>query len=151
MRLPNPAPRRCLGKWEDVDEQQAERGPPCRTAQDRAGVRVLHDHGQRLTVVDAGHLVIEGIQARTKGEALIASSLDNAAEECFAAAIRVAREQGALLWELRASVRLAGLWCGCSRLNDACNLLRPVYDRFREGLHSRDLRAARAMLEAVEA
>ena len=102
-------------------------------------------------VAETGDRWLEAEMLRLKGEALIASNLDNAAEECFTAAIRVAREQGALLWELRASVSLAGLWCGCSRLDDARNLLRPVYDQFREGLHSRDLRAARDMLEAVEA
>lgn len=115
--------------------------------------------GQAITMLDetlalvaeTGDRWLEAEMLRLKGEALVSSGCDDAGEECFAAAIRVAREQGALLWELRASVRLAGLWLGHSRVDDARNLLRPIHDRFREGLHSRDLRAAGAMLKAVEA
>jgi len=104
-----------------------------------------------VLVAENGDRLLEAEMLRLKGEALIASGDGDAGEECFAAAIRVAREQGALLWELRTGVRLAGLWLSRSRVDDARALLRPVYDRFREGLQSKDLRAARIMLEAVEA
>jgi len=102
-------------------------------------------------VAGNGDRWFEAEMLRLKGEALVASGRGAAAEECFAAAVRVAREQGALLWELRASVRLADLWRGRSRVAEARDLLRPVHDRFREGLGSPDLCAARAVLAAVEA
>ena len=98
-----------------------------------------------------GDRLLKAEMLRLKGEALVAAGRDEAGEECFAAAIRVAHEQGALLWKLRASVCLASLWRGRSRVNDARDLLRPVHDQFREGLGSPDLRAARAVLAAVEA
>jgi predicted ATPase len=88
---------------------------------------------------------------RIKGEILLESDGDRfgtAAEECFAGALDVARQQGALFWELRAAMSLAR-WRGRQgRSDDAKPILAPVYDRFTEGLETADLRAARVLLAA---
>jgi hypothetical protein len=49
---------------------------------------------------------------RLKGEALLASSSERAgeAEACYLQALAVAQNQGARLWELRATTSLARLW-----------------------------------------
>jgi tetratricopeptide (TPR) repeat protein len=89
---------------------------------------------------------------RIKGELLVqeatAQSL-SAAEDCFVAAIDIARKQGALSWELRAATSFARLWYNQNRRAEASALLQPVYDRFTEGFDTADLRSARTLLEAL--
>jgi predicted ATPase len=89
---------------------------------------------------------------RTKGELLLHEAGDqsiSAAERCFSEALDVAREQGALSWELRAAMSLARLRNWQNRPDDAQRVLAPVYDRFTEGFVTADLRSARAMLESL--
>jgi predicted ATPase/DNA-binding winged helix-turn-helix (wHTH) protein len=71
-----------------------------------------------------------------------------AAEGCFVRAIEEASRQGALFWELRASMSLANLRVRQDRREDASQLLIPVYRRFTEGFATADLTAARAILES---
>jgi predicted ATPase len=61
----------------------------------------------------------------------------------------MAREQGALFWELRVALSLARLLHGQGRSADAAGILQPVYDRFTEGFETADLISARALLEAL--
>ena len=89
---------------------------------------------------------------RTKAELLL--QLENpdgvaAAEGSFKRALEVAREQGALLWELRTALSLARQWQKPGRSGEAKGLLEPVYARFSEGLATPDLRAARELLEST--
>jgi predicted ATPase len=63
--------------------------------------------------------------------------------------LSIARLQSAKLWELRASVSLARMWCDQGRRDDARNLLAPVYGWFTEGFASPDLQAARELLEML--
>src|SRR5258708_3889894 len=70
---------------------------------------------------------------RIKGEVLLQQAADQtvpAAEDCFDRAAQMAREQGALFWELRIALSLARL--RVSR-HKARALLASVYDRFTEG------------------
>jgi predicted ATPase len=46
---------------------------------------------------------------------------------------------------------LARLWCDQSKRQQARELLAPVYDWFIEGLDTRDLKEARALLDALAA
>ena len=85
---------------------------------------------------------------RIKGELLIQEATVSAAEDCFVGAIGVAREQGALFWELRAAMSLARLRVRQDRHYDARRVLTPVFDRFTEGFETADLRCARAILES---
>ena len=86
---------------------------------------------------------------RLKGEFLSARDGDAAAlqaEACFDQALRVARAQGAKLWELRASMSLAKLWQGQGRREAAYGLLGPIHAWFTEGFDTVDLREANTLL-----
>jgi predicted ATPase/DNA-binding winged helix-turn-helix (wHTH) protein len=89
---------------------------------------------------------------RIKGEFLLRDLGNNAfsvAEDWFREALQLAHRQGALAWELRAAVSLAGLKVSQGRQNDASRILAPVYYRFSEGFETNDLRSARTMLESL--
>jgi len=89
---------------------------------------------------------------RIKGEALLRQTSKQAvqaAADCFAQAAEMAREQGALSWELRVALSLAWLLRGQRRSADAVGILQPVYDRFTEGFRTADLISARALLDAL--
>ena len=72
-----------------------------------------------------------------------------AAEDSFRKALDIARQQEALLWELRAALSLARLRAKQGRGDEARQLLAQVYDRFTEGFETPDLRAARAFLDEL--
>jgi len=71
------------------------------------------------------------------------------AEANFERALAVAREQHAKSWELRAAISLARLWRDQGKVQQARELLTPVYDWFTEGFDTRDLREAKALLEEL--
>jgi predicted ATPase len=90
---------------------------------------------------------------RTKGELLLHDADPqsiSAAERCFFEAIEVAREQGALSWELRTSTSLARLQHDQGRIAEARSLLQSVYDRFSEGFETADLKTAKAYLNSLQ-
>ena len=88
---------------------------------------------------------------RIKGEVLLqqAADLSLAAEDCFSQAAQIAREQGALFWELRVALSVARLRVSQGRHHEARAPLASVYDRFTEGFATADLQAARTMLEGL--
>jgi predicted ATPase/DNA-binding winged helix-turn-helix (wHTH) protein len=71
------------------------------------------------------------------------------AERAFLQALALARQQGALYWELRAASSLASLMATQGRNEESRQVLTPVYDRFTEGFETADLRRARTMLETA--
>jgi class 3 adenylate cyclase/predicted ATPase len=71
------------------------------------------------------------------------------AEENFDRAITVAREQQAKSFELRAAMSLARLWRDQGKVQEAGELLAPVYGWFTEGFDTRDLKEAKALLEEL--
>jgi predicted ATPase len=73
------------------------------------------------------------------------------AEEYFQRALAVARQQQAKSWELRASMSLARLWRDQGKVQQARELLAPVYGWFSEGFDTRDLKEAKALLEELAA
>jgi predicted ATPase/DNA-binding winged helix-turn-helix (wHTH) protein len=86
---------------------------------------------------------------RIKGEVLLrqtANQAVQAAADCFAQAVELAREQGALFWELRAALSAARLLVMQKDRAGAVQVLQPVYDRFTEGFDTSDLKAAKALL-----
>jgi predicted ATPase len=90
---------------------------------------------------------------RLRGEVLLERGAPDAAlaaEAAFQEALRTAREQGALSWELRSATSLAGLWRGQRRDREARALLAPVHARFTEGFGRADLLRAAALLEGPE-
>jgi predicted ATPase/DNA-binding winged helix-turn-helix (wHTH) protein len=88
---------------------------------------------------------------RIKGELLLlqsGSTAAAAAENQFRQALDWAARQGALSWELRAAMSLAGLLRDQGRSADAKTLLQPVYDRFTEGFDTADLKKAKLLLDS---
>jgi class 3 adenylate cyclase/predicted ATPase len=73
------------------------------------------------------------------------------AEESFERALVIARAQQAKSWELRASMSLARLWRKQGKVQQARELLAPVYGWFTEGFETRDLKEAKALLEELAA
>jgi predicted ATPase len=89
---------------------------------------------------------------RIRGEILLRQAADRsaaAAEACFHQASKMAREQGALFWELRIVLSLARLRMTQGRDDEARQILAPVYERFTEGFETADMRAARRLLGIV--
>jgi predicted ATPase len=72
-----------------------------------------------------------------------------AAEDHFRQALDLARRQEALSWELRAATSLSRLLRDQGHFADATALLQSVYDRFSEGFDTADLKAAKALLDAL--
>jgi predicted ATPase len=88
---------------------------------------------------------------RIKGEvALDTPDGGAAAEGHFKRSIEWARRQSALSWELRTATSLARMWRDQHLIDEARDLLAPVYARFSEGFETADLRAARRLLDAIE-
>ena len=89
---------------------------------------------------------------RIKGEVLLQQAADQsilAAEDCFDQAAQMARDQGALFWELRIALSVARLRVSQGRRHEARASLASVYDRFTEGFATADMQAARTMLEGL--
>ena len=68
------------------------------------------------------------------------------AEAHLERALSVARQQQAKSWELRAAMSLAHLWRDQGKVQQARELLAPVYGWFTEGFDTRDLKDAKALL-----
>jgi predicted ATPase len=71
------------------------------------------------------------------------------AEAYFDRALTVARQQQAKSWELRAAMSLARLRRDQEKVQQARDLLAPVYRWFTEGFDTRDLKDAKALLDAL--
>ena len=73
------------------------------------------------------------------------------AQAYFDRALTVARQQQAKSWELRAAMSMARLWRNQGKVQQARELLAPVYGWFTEGFETRDLKDAKALLEELAA
>jgi predicted ATPase len=88
---------------------------------------------------------------RIKGELFLSCKSDTyQAQDRFRMSLELAHRQGALSWELRAAASLARLLRNQGRSAEALALLQPVYDRFTEGFDTADLKAAKALLDALQ-
>ena len=63
--------------------------------------------------------------------------------------IAVRRGQGAKALELRTSTSFARLWRDQGKVQQAHELLAPVYGWFTEGFDTRDLKEAKALLDQL--
>jgi class 3 adenylate cyclase/predicted ATPase len=108
--------------------------------------------GEAMTTVEiTRERWLEAEVYRTGGEiALKSREQDSAkAETYFERALTIARQQQASSWELRASMSLARLWRDQDKVQQARELLAPVYGWFTEGFDTRDLKEAKALLEEL--
>jgi predicted ATPase len=79
-------------------------------------------------------------------------SLGSPAEEVESAlrtALQITEAQGAFLLKLRAPTSLARLWRDQGKVQQARELLAPIYGWFTEGFDTRDLKEAKALLEEL--
>ena len=76
------------------------------------------------------------------------SNFDDA-EQAFRIAIRIAREQDAKSWELRATTSLARLLTEEDRRDEARAMLADIFNWFTEGFDTADLKDAKALLDEL--
>jgi predicted ATPase len=120
------------------------------TGQAEAGLRVIAE-AKDLVARNDEHMWeseldrIEGELRRVQG----ASASD--VEACFARAVARSHQQCATSLELRAGTSLARLWRDQGKVQQARELLAPVYGWFTEGFDTRDLKEAKALLEELHA
>ncbi len=97
----------------------------------------------------------QGELCRMSAEETDTSSVENTtshqAENYFQEALKIARQQGAKSWELRAALSLSELWQTQNRCQEAFALLEPIYTWFAEGLDTKDLKRAKNLLNELEA
>lgn len=77
-----------------------------------------------------------------------ASGAAAAAEENFMQGVELARQQGALSWELRCATNLALLWRDRGRREEARAVLAP-YDKFIEGYTNCDIKSAKSLIDEL--
>ena len=88
---------------------------------------------------------------RLRGELTLAQGAraSGAAEACFHRAIELARARQAKSLELRAATSLGGLLAREGRRDEARRLLAETYGWFTEGFDTRDLKAAKTLLDEL--
>jgi predicted ATPase len=89
---------------------------------------------------------------RIKGELILLDGAPRAipsAEQLFVRSLDLARQQGALSWELRTGTSLARLRQNKSSRETARNVLTSIFDRFTEGFQTNDLLTAKALLDEL--
>jgi len=91
----------------------------------------------------------EAERYRVRVELLLMQGNEAGAGASFRQAIEVARHQQARSWELRAATGLAHLWQTQGRVDEARQMLAPVYGWFTEVFATRDLQEAKALLDAL--
>jgi len=88
---------------------------------------------------------------RVKAHRLATESPQNATsvQHLLQRSLAISRRQGALAWELRASMSLARLWQSQGRISQAAKLLQTAMAQFTEGFETRDFFKARALLDEI--
>jgi class 3 adenylate cyclase/predicted ATPase len=75
----------------------------------------------------------------------------NKIETVLGKSLQIARQQGAVCWELRTACDLARLLHSQGRSVEAIDLLQSSYAQFSEGFETADLRDARALMATLQA
>jgi predicted ATPase len=101
------------------------------------------------TVEKTQERLFEAELHRLRGELLLSLGNVGDAEAALKGALRVARDQEAHMWELRAAMSLARLRRDQGRRAEARDLLAPVYGWFTEGFDTPDLKYAKALLDEL--
>ena len=104
-------------------------------------VRIVETTGERFFEAE--------LLYRVPGDLLNAAGDQSAAEQHYCRAIGVAEQQGAKLFQLRASTSLARLWRDQGKRAEARDLLGPIYTWFTEGFDAPDLKDAKALLDEL--
>ena len=96
-----------------------------------------------------GHRQWEAELHRLEGVALSGLNRLDEGQRAFETALRIARQQQAKAYELRAATSLARLWGEQGRRNEARELLAPIYGSFTEGFDTADLKEAKTLLDEL--
>ena len=118
----------------------------------KAGITCLEE--AQAFVEDTGTMLHQAEIYRVQGELWLRlkrqpSDLAKAQEEaeaCFGQALQVSQQQQAKPMELRAAMSLSRLWHQQGKTAQARQLLAETYEWFSEGFATRDLQAAKALL-----
>ena len=86
---------------------------------------------------------------RTQGDILVADADPDAAQACYLRAMSLARDNGALGWELRSALCLAQLWINQGQREAAQDLLETTLAKFSEGFGTGDLLTAQQLIETA--
>lgn len=97
----------------------------------------------------ANDITTKAERFRLRAEILQRLGKMDQAEQIYFDAAKIARDQGALAWELRTTLSLSELRLSQDRRLEARDLLTPVYNRFSEGFATPDLQRARAVLSEL--
>ena len=114
---------------------------------------ILEDIAVDLTAEEAGSEQPHWCLAELLRREAVRSQRTDArpeAERLLARSLRVARDQGALAWELRSATTLAELRSTEGRETEAVAILRPVFEQFTEGFETQDLRKAADLLDRTD-
>jgi class 3 adenylate cyclase/tetratricopeptide (TPR) repeat protein len=89
---------------------------------------------------------------RAKGNICLAGKVNDQieAEKCFRRALRIAKEQSARFFELRAAKNLASLLRDTGRREEARSILTEIYQAFTEGFETSDLKEAKVLLSQLD-
>src|SRR5262249_7829646 len=114
------------------------------------GLVAIGEYGEGLALADEtiglvqtnGDLVRMPEWVRVKGRVLVSlpQRRPHDAEMCFVQSLDWSRRQGARAWELRTAVDLSALWADQGRRKRARELLQPIFEQFKEGLDTADLK-----------
>lgn len=115
---------------------------------ERAKEAMIYQIKGELLLKKAG-IFDKSVQVKATADSGHKERLIKEAEESFLKGIRVAREQKAKGWELRATVSLCRLWKNTGRQEEAREMLAQIYNWFTEGFDTLDLKEARALLEEL--
>jgi class 3 adenylate cyclase/predicted ATPase len=101
------------------------------------------------TLERTGHRQWEAEVHRLEGVSLLGLNRLEEGQIALKEALRVARDQQAKSYELRAATSLARLWGEQGRRGEARELLAPVYGWFTEGFDTADLKEAKRLLDQL--
>ena len=85
---------------------------------------------------------VQGLLAQSQGD-------EGAAAELMLRGVALARQQGALSWELRCTTSLSKLWATQGRTAQALDALLAIYGRYAEGFGTPDLIEAKTLIDQL--
>jgi predicted ATPase/DNA-binding winged helix-turn-helix (wHTH) protein len=123
------------------------------------GLAMTGRFSEALTIIDSvipdtngnGGLIDMPEMLRIKAGILMAMPEGNPAEaeNCLFRSLELAHSQSALSWELRTATSLGKLLLAQGRIDQARDLLGPIYSRFTEGFGTPDLQSAKRLLDEL--
>jgi predicted ATPase len=92
---------------------------------------------------------VQGSKFQVENPQSVICNPQSEAEACFLKAIEIARKQQAKSLELRAVMSLSRLWQNQGKKDEAHKMLAETYGWFTEGLDTKDLQEAKALIEEL--